>query len=490
MSSKSDGNPWGVTNLRLAFPKKDNMFFKDLTFHYREGEKILFLGPSGCGKSTLLQVLSGLIPESIELPMKADRISVPANHGFIFQDPDTQFCMPYADEEIAFVLENQQVEREKMPELIHHYLHMTGLDFADPHRLIRTLSGGMKQRLAVASILALEPDVLFLDEPTALLDPDGTELLWRTVRRISRTKTLIIVEHKIDRVLDLVQRIVLFNEAGQIIADGQKEDILQHHQKELDGFGIWYPGAWPAFKEKQAGNRERSRKSKPLLELKNFSVFRNKKMTFSLPHLVVRQGEWIAIIGENGAGKSTMIEGIMGLIQSRGKKRWFLDHPEDDVAFVFQNPEYQFVTDRVDDELGFSLKLKKAPADIIENTVNEALSRYTLTAHRAQNPFQLSVGQKKRLSVGSALIEHPKLVILDEPTFGQDARNTFALLALLQQLRLEGTAIMMVTHEMEIARHFATRVLKIHRGHLTGDTEVSPEGRRNSADGTSLDKYG
>ncbi|RYL93325.1 ABC transporter ATP-binding protein [Sporolactobacillus sp. THM19-2] len=492
MSSKNEQRTWGVTNLRLAFPKKESMFFKDLTFHYQEGEKILFLGPSGCGKSTLLQVLSGLIPGSVELPMRTDRISLPDNWGFIFQDPETQFCMPYVDEEIAFVLENQQIERSKMPDLINHYLRMVGLFFPDSHRLIRTLSGGMKQRLAIASVLALEPEVLFLDEPTALLDPDGTRALWETVREVSHKRTLIIVEHKINHVLDFIDRVVLFNTSGEIIADGPKSEVIRNHEKELDDDGIWYPGAWPSYEKERSGHAARSKFHDPLLDLDQFCVYRNKAVTFSLAELKIRQGEWIAIIGENGAGKSTMVEGIMGLIPCSGHVRWHLDHPEDEIAFVFQNPEYQFVTDRTDDEMGFSLVLRGTPPEVVEESVNDSLDRFSLTDQRRQNPFQLSVGQKKRLSVASALITRPKVVILDEPTFGQDARNTFALLDVFQKLRESGTTIIMVTHEMEIVRHFATRVLEIHEGRLVSDRLQTdkPRGREGEADGPYLDGHG
>jgi ATPase components of various ABC-type transport systems, contain duplicated ATPase len=485
MCLKNNEPAWGVTNLRLAFPQKKEMFFKDLSFHYRRGEKILFLGPSGCGKSTLLQVLSGLIPKSVPLPMNTEELSIPKNWGYIFQDPDTQFCMPYVDEEIAFVLENRRISAQKMPGLIHYYLKLTGLDFPNPHRLIRTLSGGMKQRLAIASVLALEPDVLFLDEPTALLDPEGTEQLWETVRRISKDRTLVIVEHKISQILDLVARIVLFDPDGRILADGPRENVLKLHKDELDAYGIWYPDAWPAYEKHRPARVHWHSTDKPLLDLKDFSVSHGQTKCFTVPDLHVYRGEWVAVIGANGAGKSTMVEGIRGLVRHEGIMHWHLNRQEEDVAFVFQNPEYQFVTDRVDDELGFSLKLKKLPVEAIEKQVDQSLIQFSLIQQRSTHPYQLSTGQKRRLSVASSLIDRPEAVILDEPTFGQDARNTFALLDLFQSLVDRGTTVIMVTHEMEIVRRFATRVLTIAHGCLVKDSRThGPDREEETEDGS------
>ncbi|HLR73964.1 MAG TPA: ABC transporter ATP-binding protein, partial [Virgibacillus sp.] len=167
-----------VKNLRLKFPGEGSLLFKDLSFTVKRGEKVLLLGPSGCGKSTLLQVLSGLIPHSIEIPLTYDAIQLPASYGFVFQDPDTQFAMPYVDEELGFVLENLQVPRQHMDKKINYALQQVGLGSLHPHTLIQHLSQGMKQRLALASVLLLEPDVLFLDEPSALLDPEGTGDIW------------------------------------------------------------------------------------------------------------------------------------------------------------------------------------------------------------------------------------------------------------------------------------------------------------------------
>ncbi|MFT8316746.1 MAG: ABC transporter ATP-binding protein [Sporolactobacillus sp.] len=469
MSSTNKREAWGVSKLRLAFPKQPAMQFKDLSFHYNPGEKILLLGPSGCGKSTLLQVLSGLIPESVPMPVKAEKQQIPPNWGFIFQDPESQFCMPYADEDLAFVLENRQIARSQMPERIDHYLNLTGLHFSDPHQLIHKFSGGMKQRLAIAGVLALEADVLFLDEPTALLDSEGTQAFWKTIQGIQADRTLIIVEHKIEQVIDFVDRIVLFNPDGEIIADGARDQVLEQHKKELILYGIWYPGAWADFIKKQPPSIRSPQKVQQLLALDHFEVKRHGQIKCSVDHLTVNEGEWVAITGKNGAGKSTLIEGLIGLLKSKGKLHWSLERPTEEIAFVFQNPEFQFVTDRVDDELAFGLRLRKIDPLSIKERVEKALKRFSLEHVRDHHPYQLSVGQKRRLSVATALIERPKVLILDEPTFGQDAQNTFRLVRLFLELQQQGTTVLMVTHEQEIVRHFATRVLTISHGKLIAD---------------------
>ncbi len=470
MMSLTNSEPFGVTDLRLVFPKEKDLFFKDLTFQYHQGEKILFLGPSGCGKSTLLQVLSGLIPNSIEIPIKTRESRIPKRCGIIFQDPETQFCMPYVDEEIAFVLENQQVAQDDMEDMIDQYLTAVGLKLHHRHQLISTLSGGMKQRLAVASVLALKPDVLFLDEPTALLDPKGTEDLWKTVQTVSKDKTLIIVEHKIDHVIDFVDRIVLFNFNGQIIADGPKEMIFNQYRSELRQYGIWYPGIWEeTFPDGEILKLPQEFLTEPCLILKDFKAYRGKQVKFEVSQFQINKGEWVAIVGENGAGKSTFIEGIMDLIKTKGDRVWKVKNEKNDVSFVFQNPEYQFVTDSVEEEMAFGLVIRGVKEEEIQLKVNEALRLFNLDHVRHLHPFQLSIGQKRRLSVASSIIHKPSIILLDEPTFGQDARNTFSLLRQFERMREEGTTLIMVTHEEEIVHRFATREIMIHNGQIKSD---------------------
>jgi energy-coupling factor transport system ATP-binding protein len=465
-----------VEKLRLKFTGSASLLFQDLSASFAQGEKVLLLGPSGCGKSTFLQVLSGLIPHTIIVPMKTEAIITPPSWGYVFQDPDTQFCMPYVDEEIAFVLENLQVPSEKMPAKIEELLRWVGLKLDDIHTPIHTLSGGMKQKLAIASVLALQPEVLFLDEPTAMLDSVRTKEIWELLKQIAKDKTVIIVEHKIDHVLDFVDRILLFNANGQIIADGAKEQIFATFQEEFRKDGIWYPGVWEAYlQEDRQRFQTKPPSTKEVLKINHCKGYRKQEAKIEIEQVTVNAGEWIAITGENGAGKSTLLHALMQLIKTTGdvhvqgipQKR--IQKLTDAFAFVFQNPELQFVAHSVYDEIAYGLRLKRMPAADIEAKVEAMLQRFHLQAQKQQHPYQLSMGQKRRLSVAAAIVQKQPILLLDEPTFGQDAQNTFCLLELLEDYRQQGITLLMVTHDEMIAKQVATRIWVIEQGRLVQD---------------------
>ncbi|MFC0296358.1 ABC transporter ATP-binding protein [Geobacillus jurassicus] len=464
-----------IDRLRLKFPGRDGLLFRDLSLSIAEGEKVLLLGPSGCGKSTLLQVMAGIIPHSVDVPMKAERLERPERWGYVFQDPDAQFCMPYADEEIAFALENRSVPRQEMPARIRALLDQVGLEII-PHTDIHTLSGGMKQRLALASVLALEPDVLFLDEPTALLDEEGTKAVWQTVKQVDRGKTVVIVEHKIDHVLDFVDRIVLLGRDGRIIADGEAKAVFSDYKDVIAAEGIWYPGVWDDY-DRTARRRNRHQ-GEELLRLSCFRGFRGREAKIYVPEATVHAGEWIAVTGKNGAGKSTLLHALMQLIHTDGEYVLLgadikQQHPlYRHIAFVFQNPEWQFVTHSVREELAYSLRLEGRPEAEIEETIARLLREFDLVEQQDQHPYQLSIGQKRRLSVAASIVAGQRLFLLDEPTFGQDAKNTFALLEMLEAHREQGAAIMMVTHDEQIVRRFATRRWVIEDGTLVRDEQL------------------
>ncbi|WP_077624587.1 ABC transporter ATP-binding protein [Sediminibacillus massiliensis] len=469
----------GVENLRLKYPGTDSLLMKDFTLSIEQGEKVLIIGPSGSGKSTLLQVMTGLIPASVEVPMKADGLKIPLSWGYLFQDPDSQFCMPYVDEELAFVLENLRVPSSEMRNYMSHYLEQVGLSFDNLHTSIQTLSGGMKQRLAIASVLALEADTLFLDEPTAMLDPAGTKEVWETIKGIANDKTCIIVEHKIDQIIEFVDRVILLDEKGEIRADGSANSVFEANKQVLREQGIWYPSVWEDYLETKPKNVITSlAEAKPLISLSGFTGYRGGTETIKIQKADVFPGEWITIIGENGAGKSTLLHALMKLVKTKGY--YYLFEKEykktSDIAkyisFVFQNPELQFVTNSAAGEVAYSLERENWSREAIDHKVGELLDRYRLTAERDNHPYQLSMGQKRRLSVASAVVKEQPVLLLDEPTFGQDAANTFTILEQLEELQRRGTTIMMVTHDRNIVKNFATRVWEIENGMLAKDVST------------------
>lgn len=467
----------GVERLRLKFPGAPALTFRDLSFAVKRGERVLLLGPSGCGKSTLLQVLTGLIPHAVDVPVSADSIVVPERWGYVFQDPDTQFCMPYVDEELAFVLENLLVPRERMGARIDSLLERVGLKLDNVHTPIAALSQGMKQRLAIAGALALEPDVLFVDEPTALLDPEGTKQVWETIRTAGDGRTVVIVEHKIEHIIDYIDRVVLFNKAGEITADGPVKDVFAEYGHRLVEDGIWYPGVWEDYVKSGRYSRPLPVQAgdDALIRLDGFEVFRGKARKLAIDKARVSAGEWIVVVGPNGAGKSTLLLGLMRLLKTvggyvlNGKPAERYRELSGEIAFVFQNPEFQFVTNSVNDEVAFSLRREKRPESEVKARVSELLADFDLADRAENHPFQLSLGQKRRLSVASAIVKEQRILLLDEPTFGQDAKNTFALLERLEAWRSKGTAIVMVTHDLDIVQRFATRVWDIRAGELHAD---------------------
>lgn len=455
-------------NLRLKYPNASDKIFDGLDIEIPDKQKVLLLGPSGCGKSTLLNVLSGIVPNLIELPMKYDALEVDLNSGVIFQDPDTQFCMPKVYEELAFVLENKQVPRNEMDDLIVKALASVDLDVG-PKQTVTQLSGGMKQKLAIAETVLQEADTLFLDEPTAMLDVDATGDLWNQIKDMWQDQTVLIVEHKVEHIWEHVDRVILMNDNGEIIADNRPEVILANYEDLLTKYGVWHPKAWehapkPTLNTDKATNKR--------FVFKDGEVIRGKKTLIQVPELQIGDGEWITITGKNGAGKTTLLESMMQLIKYRGDMSYDHHHLRKikDAAhhmyLVYQNPELQFITNSVYEEILINFSGENAKQE-----TNHLIELLNLEAVRDHHPFELSMGQKRRLSVATALSSRADIILLDEPTFGLDSHNTFNLLELFQKRVAQGQTIVMVTHDPHIIERYPTRRIEL-RDHTLCEEEL------------------
>ncbi|MCH4402632.1 energy-coupling factor ABC transporter ATP-binding protein [Staphylococcus haemolyticus] len=446
-------------NLRLKYPNGERKIFDNLNIEIKDKEKVLLLGPSGSGKSTLLNVLSGIVPNLIELPMKYDELEIDPHSGVIFQDPDTQFCMPKVYEELAFVLENKQVPRSQMDPLIEEALASVDLNVTD-NTFVNHLSGGMKQKLAIVETILQEANTLFLDEPTAMLDVDATADLWHRLIQLWSDQTVLIVEHKVEYIWEHVDRVILMNYDGQIIADGTPDYVLKNCESLLTEFGVWHPQAWDHAPESSKFSHSTD---DTLFAYKNGNIIRGKKHLFQVPELTVRSGEWITITGKNGTGKTTLLESMMQLIKYEGVmsyKNTTLKKIKDaaqHMYLVYQNPELQFITNSVYEEI--YIHYNHQEPSIAEKETMKLLKLLHLEAVKNQHPFELSMGQKRRLSVATALSSRAEIILLDEPTFGLDSHNTFQLIELFQERVSNGQTIIMVTHDPEIIHRYPTRRL-------------------------------
>jgi energy-coupling factor transport system ATP-binding protein len=449
---------------------------------------VLLLGASGSGKSTLLAGIAGLLEggES-EGELRVDGLEPRAAReriGIVFQDPASQLVMARAGDEVAFGLENRCVPADEIWPRVDAAL--TGVGFAyGRDRPTDALSGGEQQRLAIAGAMALEPGLLLLDEPTANLDPPGAALVRASLRRVlrDRSRTLVLVEHRVAEALPLVDRVVVLEAGGGVIADGSPRDLFGLLGDRLAAAGVWVPGhPLPA-------PRRRARPTPgAMLEMDQvgYSYPREQRLAAGPISLQVRSGEALAVVGPNGSGKTTLallmggllrptlgsVRAVGALAQETGSEpiwRWPARRLAARIGSVFQDPEHQFLTERVIDELTLAPIRAGVAAPVARERAEALLARLHLDALAEANPFTLSGGEKRRLSVATALIVEPSVLILDEPTFGQDRRTAVELLDLLSTLRDAGMAICLVTHDAPFATALADRALRL------GAHEEAPE---------------
>ena len=449
----------------------------DLTIE--EGERVLLLGASGAGKSTLLLALAGLLDDAGGGESEGE-LSVRGiaprrardDTGIVFQDPETQLVMARSGDDVAFGLENRCVPTERIWPAVHAALAAVGFPYSDERRT-DALSGGEKQRLALAGAIALGARLLLLDEPTANLDPDGAAGVRATVASLiaDRSRTLVIVEHRIADIVPLVDRVVVLEAGGGIIADGAPADVFAREGARLAALGVWVPDA--RLPEAHAA----AAPGRVLASARDLGFRYPASETWALDgvDVDVRGGEATALIGPNGSGKSTLALLMAGLLRP-GRGRASLD--ADDawrlparllvarVGTVFQDPEHQFVAETVADELAVGPRRAGATEAAARDTASRLMERLHLAHLARANPFTLSGGEQRRLSVATAIATAPPLLVLDEPTFGQDLRTYRELVALIAAHRDAGGGVVFATHDRDLVRGLADRLVGIDRGRI------------------------
>ena len=447
------------------------------------GACLLVVGPSGSGKSTLGFAVAGLVPREIRSSLDGSlavdgtetRAYAPAalaaKVGIVFQDPESQLVMERVEDEVAFGLENRGWDPLAMHARVPEAIADAGLAGLERRRSNR-LSGGQQQRLALAGVLAAEPGCLVLDEPTANLDPDGAAALFARLRalRATRMTTLILIEHHVEEAWPLADLVLALDRDGSVIDVGAPDVVLTRSRERMAEAGTWLPGdvarsVGPAVAAVTS--------TTPVVKARDvrFGYERGAPVIDGVD-LAVGAGERLALLGANGSGKSTLGRLLVGLLRPDGGSV-LLDGDDPSrlppavlarrAGYVFQDPESGFLTDRVEDEvlLGLSGE-ERAAAPALMDRLGLPLATFG-----GRSPYRLSGGEARRLSLACTLVRAPGLLVLDEPTFGQDRLGYASLVAILDEHLDRGAALVVATHDRRFVADVASRVVTVANGRVS-----------------------
>ncbi|MBZ2148807.1 ABC transporter ATP-binding protein [Streptococcus gordonii] len=486
---------------------------KDINLTIYEGEKVLIVGPSGSGKSTLGQCLNGIIP-NIYKGQASGHLKVQGQDAFassiydksnlvstVLQDTDGQFIGLSVAEDLAFALENDMVELPVMKEKVQHWAEKLDLVNLLQHRP-QDLSGGQKQRVSLAGVLIDESPILLFDEPLANLDPKSGQDAIDLIDQIHREAgtTTIIIEHRLEDVLyRSVDRLVLVND-GRILFDDHPDLLLKTtllaengireplylttlrqlglNIAEMDHLSDLASLELPAlpFSKEAVGEAIQERGSN-LFSVEHISFSYGKRPVLQDISLEISKGERIAIVGKNGAGKSTLAKAFCQFIQTEGIYSWqgkdikadSIKERAERIGYVLQNPNQMISETMIFDEVALGLRLRGLPEEEIEERVLAVLKTCGLYEFRKWPISALSFGQKKRVTIASILVLGPEVILLDEPTAGQDQRNYTEIMNFLDELNQKGHTIIMITHDMQLMLDYSDRAIVIVDGQVLAD---------------------
>ena len=529
--------------LSFIYPGRSKPTLKGINARVDSGEFVLLIGPTGCGKSTLLRTINGLIPHTSG-GMLSGRVRVNAANvaeqplsvtsqqvGFLFQNPEDQLFSVVVEDEVAFGLENLGVPPDDINRRTDSALAQVGLS-GFRERSIASLSSGQKQRVALASLLAMQPQILLLDEPTSYLDSKGASNLLELVRQLNETAgtTVIIAAHQVNEVAPLCNRVWLMQN-GEIVSDLPRDRAF-HHLEQFRKLGVQAPelaqiaeengladrpltledalhcfrddsnGMIPlpfAIVENRAATGSMRDSQRPvlrdthstdglqasednlLIDVQNlaFRYHRTSPDVLKRISFQVRRGETIAIMGENGCGKTTLLMLMIGLLRpskghvildGREAKRYKPHQLAGLAGLVFQNPDLLLQAATVTDEVAFGPKNLKLTAHKVVDRYESALKMFDLTNLREETPYSLSQGQRQRTAVAAMFSLHPELLLLDEPTTGQDRYHLHELMGVLYDAMIKrNRTVIFSTHDAHLTLKYADRVLLLHHGELIFD---------------------
>lgn len=512
-------------NFSFQYRAQKKPTLKEINLDIYPGERVLIAGPSGCGKSTLAGCINGLNPfsnpgecsgelivDGVDAP-KSSIFQLSAHVGTVLQDPDGQFIGLTVGEDIAFALENSCMPQDEMHEITRHAAELVGiqdhLDYA-PHEL----SGGQKQRVSLAGVMVDQVKILLFDEPLANLDPATGKQTIELIDEIQEKTdiTVVIIEHRLEDVLWRdVDRIVLMGD-GKILADLHPDELLSTRLLEENGIreplyltALRYagvelvPAKKPAHVDSVVINEadrkkmtdwfwsrpaaEAEKEHEPLLEVRNLTFgYERGRQTLRDVSLTIHKGEMVSIVGKNGAGKSTFSKLVCGfetpdygeiLFQGRDLLQENIRHRAKHIGYVMQNPNQMISKTMIFDEVALGLRNMGKSEEEIREKVEETLEVCGLFPFRNWPVSALSFGQKKRVTIASVLVQDPELIILDEPTAGQDFRHYTEIMEFLRGLNEKGVTVVMITHDMHLMLEYTPRALVFADGRLIADRSAA-----------------
>jgi energy-coupling factor transport system ATP-binding protein len=488
--------PLQVENLTFSYRDREEKAIQEISFSANPGEVLLVAGASGCGKTTLVRCINGLIPRSYKGKMSGrvlvhgeetekwplSRIS--QHIGTVLQDPERQILGSKVLNEVAFGLENLGMPR---PEIITRadealaFLKISHLR----ERETFSLSGGEKQKLALAGVLAMRPSILLLDEPLASLDPASAIETLKMVRMMAdEGMSIVMIEHRVEDVLQINPERVMFMDAGEIRYLGDLEGlnkVVNYHEVKLPAEVIIQRAAQdppPASLDVLPGVEELGEADQPLVEFEDvgFSYERDVPVLHDI-NLTIRRGDVIAVLGPNGAGKTTFVKHAIGLLEPKSgrvlvngqdTKKASVAEIASILGYVFQSPSHMLFAQTVHEELAFGPKNLKHSPEEVEKEVMEALEIVNLSEYEQDPPLSLSFGQQKRVSIAAILAMRSRILVMDEPTAGQDYKNYMNFMdAILQMPGFE--SILFITHDVDMAVIYANRVILVADGRIAAD---------------------
>ena len=510
-----------IEGLSVHYLGRESWVLDSVSLTHLRGRVTAVIGPSGCGKTTLVRALCGLIPHCLpseysgSLSLDGTEVAdatvqtLAETVAYVGQSPDAAVVTRTVHDDVAFPLQNLCLPRSEITSRVHEALRGAGLIeriWDDPW----TLSGGQRQRLAVAVALAMHPRLLVLDEPTSTIDTTGREEFYDLISSLTASGTaVVVIDHDLDPVLPIVDQVLALDTVGGIIAVGTPREVFMGHRGELTDAGVWMPRALRdaedgllasssapeapltcaeagvrvprladlcadvevRYLEKQMQDSAESWQQVESIDTRDALAGRTRPEPRTSVELVDLEvpgrspsvsmrlggGELVGLVGPNGAGKSSILSALAGLVRSTARKAVVggrdVGKGRHLVGYVFQNPEHQFVATTVGAELGVG--------GTSPERVDELLEQFHLTAHRDHHPLTLSGGQARRLSVATMVSEERDVVVLDEPTYGQDWDNTRELMDFIDQLRHQGRTVIMATHDLELALEHCTHIIAL-----------------------------